>query len=422
MLTDDLSRVFQRVRQQTEAICKPLFTEDYVVQAMEDVSPPKWHLAHTTWFFETFVLAAMVKSYKIFDPSFNYRFNSYYQSVGKPFLRSQRGFLSRPPTEVIYSYRHYVDAQILSLLDNLAEESVEKIRDLVVLGLHHEQQHQELILMDVKYNFSHDPDFPIYHLPNSFNERESNVVQTKPTLAVKGGLVEIGYAGEGFCFDNELPQHKAFLRPYLISPLLVSNEEYMEFIEDKGYDEPNWWLADGWDWLKTLENKAPLYWYKIDGNWYIFTLNGLQKLNPAEPVCHVNYYEADAYARWKGYRLPTESEWENFVRVAELSAQEGNFLETGHYHPRVRGELNPESPQFFGDLWEWTSSSYSPYPGYTPLPGDVGEYNGKFMSNQFVLRGGCCITPRAHIRPSYRNFFQPEKRWQFSGIRLASNF
>ncbi|WED44231.1 ergothioneine biosynthesis protein EgtB [Legionella cardiaca] len=421
MVKEELAQRFKDVRQKTEELCQPLFTEDYVIQSMPDVSPPKWHLAHTTWFFETFILSPYLNSYKTFHPSFNYKFNSYYQTIGQPYLRPERGLLSRPTVKIIYDYRQYINDHILSLLERLPESELSTIKMLLSWGLQHEQQHQELLLMDIKHNFSRDPDFPCYQIVSRPKEEKINKEIIKTMMEVAGDIVEIGYDGTDFCFDNELPRHKKILEPFKIASQLVTNGEYLEFIMDNGYHDPRWWLADGWDWLQQHHCEAPLYWQKIDNEWHIFTLGGLKQLHLAEPVSHVSYYEADAYAKWRGCRLPTEDEWEHFVTKTGLSPEQGNFLESGLYHPQACVYQKNNPSQFFGDLWEWTASPYTPYPGYKAMDGSLGEYNGKFMSNQLVLRGGCCVTPQNHIRASYRNFFQPEKRWQFSGIRLAAN-
>lgn len=402
---------FATERSKTEALCQPLAIEDYVIQSSEDVSPPKWHLAHTTWFFETFILKPYKPNYVLFNPLFQYLFNSYYQSLGPSAPRKHRGLLSRPTVETVLSYRKDINRLISELIHETKQ--FETIAPLCILGLHHEQQHQELLLMDIKYNFSHDPSFPIY--------KQSSIPFTKPLAAplkfnvMEGGMINQGFEGPGFCFDNELPRHPVYLTPYSLANRLVTNGEYLEFIEAGGYHNPAYWLSDGWDLIQKNHWQAPLYWYQQDNQWQIYTLSGLQKLDPEEPVAHVSFYEADAYARFKGCRLPTEAEWENYVTVQNLHPNQGHFLETDTFHPQAAAA----SPQCFGDVWEWTASAYAPYPGFKPLCGALGEYNGKFMSNQMVLRGGSCLTPSSHMRLSYRNFFAPDKRWQMSGIRLA---
>lgn len=419
----ELIHAFKTVRQQTEKLCQPLAIEDYVIQSMEDVSPPKWHLAHSSWFFETFVLKPYLKGYKCFDASFHYLFNSYYQGIGNPYPRAKRGLLSRPIVDNIYAYRKYIDTSMLFFLEEISANQLNEISTLITLGLHHEQQHQELLLMDIKHNFSLDPNFPSYQSKSPLPIQQAPFL-TKPKLnfiEISGGLVEIGYSGTGFCFDNELPNHKKFLIPYSIATLLVTNEDYLEFIEDGGYKQPCWWLADGWDCVLKNNWQAPLYWHNQDKEWHVFSLHGLIPINSTEPVSHISYYEADAYARWRGARLPSEEEWEHFVTLKGIAPDQDNFMENGQLHPLSATHNQSQPQQFFGDLWEWTASPYQPYPGYMPLKGALGEYNGKFMANQMVLRGGCCVTPKSHIRTSYRNFFQPEKRWQFSGIRLAKN-
>jgi ergothioneine biosynthesis protein EgtB len=408
-----LIQSYQRIRKQTEQLCAPLFVEDYVVQSHDDISPPKWHLAHTTWFFETFILAKQ-SSYKVFNPLFHHLFNSYYQSIGHPYPRMQRGILSRPTVEMIYQYRKQVDEQMMDYLQRLPEEKLSSLMAILTVGFNHEQQHQELLLMDIKYNFSLDPSSPAYQ-KNAISQKKS----VSPLIfhAMEGGVVEIGHSHQEFCFDNELPRHPVFLQPYALATRLITNGEYLAFMQAGGYQNPSYWLSDAWDCVLKQQWDAPLYWQQIEGQWHIFTLNGLQVLNLAEPVSHISYYEAEAYARWKNKRLPSEAEWEHFVARNQLASQGGNFLENNIFHPMVVTTDNPH--QLFGDVWEWTASAYLPYPGYKPLDGALGEYNGKFMNNQFVLRGGSCATPEAHIRASYRNFFQPDKRWQFSGIRLA---
>lgn len=412
-----LLQSYQHIRAKTEELCQPLFIEDYVIQGHEDVSPPKWHLAHTTWFFETFILISQL-NYQPFDPVFQYLFNSYYQSLGNPYPRMQRGILSRPTVETIYLYRKYVDEHVQEYIHLCTDEKLSELISIVTVGLHHEQQHQELLVMDVKFNFSLDPSCPIY------KSRDNKKIIAPHSLQfneMEGGVIEIGGRDHEFCFDNELPRHQFYLKPYLFANRLITNGEYIEFINAGGYQNPNYWLSDGWDTIQKNQWQAPLYWKMSENKWYVFTLNGLQEINLNEPVAHVSYYEADAYARWKNKRLPTESEWENVVTQNNITAENGNFMEENYFHPIAATSSVNHHQQLFGDLWEWTASAYLPYPGYKPLVGALGEYNGKFMNNQFVLRGGCCVTPKTHIRPSYRNFFQPDKRWQFSGIRLADN-
>ena len=410
-----LIKDYQTVRSMTEKICMPLEIEDYIVQSMTDVSPPKWHLAHTTWFFETFVLLPCLANYQVYQREFHHLFNSYYQGIGNPFPRSRRGLLSRPTVKTVYAYREFVNNHMLMLIENASAELLKKLKPLIILGLHHEQQHQELLLMDIKYNFSIDPNFP----PYQSNKVNNPAVQSIPLqfISIAGGLIEIGHQDQEFCFDNELPRHQKFLKPYQLANRLVTNREYAEFIDAGGYDMPHVWLSDGWDWIKKYGWESPAYWQKQENKWYQFTLSGLQELALNEPVVHISYYEADAYARWRDRRLPSEEEWEYFTVNNNVTI--GNFMESETYQPKPATSIKPQ--QFFGDCWEWTQSSYSPYPGYKPFAGALGEYNGKFMNNQMVLRGGSCVTPASHIRATYRNFFQPNKRWQFSGIRLAAD-
>jgi ergothioneine biosynthesis protein EgtB len=404
---DELLALWRATRKKTEKLCSFLNIEDYCIQGMPDVSPPKWHLAHTTWFFETFVLADK----ECFDPSFNYLFNSYYQGIGKPYPRSKRALLSRPSVERVYEYRRHVDNKIIDMIKNIPEIN-NNLYNLIIFGIQHEQQHQELLLMDIKYNLS----------LNIYNNKITKppIISPDPIIFkdFDGGLVNIGYDGRGFCFDNELPRHKKYINNFSIATRLVTNGDYLQFINDGGYKNPLLWLADAWLWLEKKHIKAPLYWQLCDGHWMEFRLlEGFRPLNPLEPVCHVSYFEADAFARWAGFRLPTEEEWE-FAAIHEAT-KTANFLESSKYHPEAALEKESQLQQFFGDLWEWTSSSYSPYPGYKPHPGLLGEYNQKFMSNQMILRGGSCVTPASHMRLSYRNFYAPDKRWLFSGIRLA---
>ncbi|STX28199.1 methyltransferase [Legionella beliardensis] len=415
---DELAHFFQSVRQQTESLCHSLIIEDYVIQGMPDVSPPKWHLAHTTWFFETFILANL-KNYQAFNPSYHHLFNSYYLGINNPYPRCNRGLLSRPAVEEIYSYRQHVDNLILNVINQATYNDLKKIHSLISLGLAHEQQHQELLLMDIKYNFSLHSEPTTYFKPkNSFKLSSANLPMTFTEVA--GSVFTMGYQGQSFCFDNELPSHQKLVADYAIANRLVTNGEYLDFILAGGYKNPVLWLSDGWTWVQNNAITQPLYWVFMDNLWYEFSLLGLRPLNLGDPVAHISYFEADAYARWQCCRLPTEEEWEYFVTHNQLLLT-GNFLEQGIYHPQPVTAPNKAHgvSQFFGDLWEWTASPYSAYPQYKPFAGSIGEYNGKFMNNQYVLRGGCCITPQAHIRKTYRNFYQPEKRWQFSGIRLA---
>ncbi|MBI1225951.1 MAG: ergothioneine biosynthesis protein EgtB [Bacteroidetes bacterium] len=406
---------FQQIRHQTEAICQPLQTEDFVVQPIVDVSPPKWHLGHTTWFFENFILAKHAKNYQLFNPDYNYFFNSYYESQGPRVLRSHRGNMTRPSVAGIFGYRKYVNEHLENLLEkNEALLENEEFALTIEIGLQHEQQHQELLVTDLKYILGNNPLFPIYQ-----EKKASKAAESHPAawLEFESGLHEIGHRGDGFCWDNELSAHQVFLEDFAVQNRIVTNGEYLEFMQDDGYQRPEFWLMEGWEWAKTLEEKAPLYWYKIEGEWWNYNLHGFEEVNLALPVTHLSYYEADAFANWKGLRLPTEFEWEIACKLSHSSLPaEANFMENGHFHPQPA-----QHPQFFGDAWEWTSSAYLPYPRYPRFKGALGEYNGKFMVNQMVLRGGSVATPRSHIRATYRNFFHADKRWQFTGIRLAKS-
>ncbi len=405
---------FRAVRQATEALCAPLAIEDYIVQGMADVSPTKWHLAHTSWFFEIFVLEPHLDSYRPLDERYRALFNSYYNGVGPQFPRPQRGHLSRPTVQEVYAYRAHVDKGMIALLESRDVEPESELGAVVLLGLNHEQQHQELILTDLKYNLGLNPLRPAYHarpIPGG----------AAPALRLAefaGGLVDIGHDGRGFAFDNEQPRHQTYLGPFRLASRLVTNGEYCEFIEAGGYRRPDLWLSEGWLAMQTQGWPAPLYWEAHDGGWRLFTLSGLQPLDPEAPVAHVSYYEADAFARWAGKRLPTEQEWEHAVGGQPL---EGNLMDSGVLHPVPAAAGREGLGQAIGDVWEWTASAYLPYPGFRPLAGGLGEYNGKFMMSQMVLRGGSCATPLSHIRTSYRNFFPPSARWQFSGIRLAED-
>jgi len=412
-----LSESFSQVRWQSVELCEPLLVEDYVVQTMPDVSPPKWHLAHVSWFFETFILGPYLKGYQPFNPQFNYLFNSYYQGIGKPFPRAQRGLLSRPSVAEVYSYRAHIDAQMSELIANLDyhRDSL-KIRELILLGLNHEQQHQELLMTDIKHILGNNPLFPAYIINNDPPTQNPTVALNWVKLT--GGKVAIGHEGQGFCFDNELSRHNVLLNDYFLANRLVTNAEYLQFMDDGGYDKPLLWLSDGWPTVQQESWRAPLYWRRIDKTWQCFTLEGLKPVESNEPVCHISYFEADAYATWAGKRLPNEAEWEYAAAKEDLTP--GNFLESGRFHPQ------PASPgkrlmQLGGDVWEWTQSPYTAYPGYRQPKGAIGEYNGKFMCNQMVLRGGSCVTPANHIRKTYRNFFYPHSRWQFMGLRLADD-
>jgi ergothioneine biosynthesis protein EgtB len=403
-----LERYFT-VRRESEALCAPLSAEDHIIQPMADASPPRWHLAHTTWFFETFVLAAANPAYRPWHEAFAYLFNSYYNLVGPQYPRPKRGLLSRPSVADIYQYRHVIDER---MADFLGSDPAEAFLGVVEMGLHHEQQHQELLLTDFKYTLWCNPLYPVYRDWPTEPARPA----PPPLRWIEGqaGLAWIGHAGEGFVYDNEGPRHQTFLPAYALASRPVSNGDYLAFINAGGYREPALWLSLGWDFVRKEQWQAPLYWVEAQDGWQEFTLAGLKPLNLDAPVCHVSFFEADAYARWAGARLPTEAEWEV---AATALAPLGQFADAGRYHPRPATEDG--LVQLFGDVWEWTASAYLPYPGFAISAGAVGEYNGKFMCNQYVLRGGSCATPEGHIRPTYRNFFPPEARWQFSGFRLA---
>lgn len=409
---------YRAVRHLTEALTEPLTAEDMVIQAMPDVSPPKWHLAHTTWFFETFVLAPHAPGYRPFNPRFGYLFNSYYNQVGAFHARAQRGLLARPSTPEVLAYRAQVDQHIDRLLDTADAATRAAVTPLLALGLHHEQQHQELLLMDVKYNFHGNPLLPAYRndLPAAVGA-EPGPVQF---LSCPGGTVEIGHDGHGFAFDNETPRHRVLLEPYRLADRLVTCAEYAEFIRAGGYRTPELWLSDGWAAVQARGWQAPLYWHQDGDAWQVFTFGGLRALDAAAPVSHLSFYEADAFARFAGRRLPTEFEWEAAAVRAGADPAQGNFLEADRLEPAPAAG-GTGFRQLFGDVWEWTASAYLPYPRYRPAEGAVGEYNGKFMSGQMVLRGGSCLTPAGHARASYRNFFPPDARWACAGLRLADD-
>lgn len=406
---------YRAVRGRSEALCRPLAIEDYGVQSMPDASPAKWHLAHTSWFFETFLLQPHLPGYAVYHPGFNYLFNSYYEAVGQRHPRPQRGLLSRPTVAEVYAYRAHVDEGMARLLDVDLNGRGDEIASLATLGLNHEQQHQELILTDVKHALCTNPLRPAYH------ERPRLApAETVPLTWVEldGGVREIGFRGAGFAFDNESPRHPVYVAPCRLGSRLVTNGEYLAFMEDGGYRRPELWLSEGWAVVQERGWEAPLYWERRGGQWWVATLAGMEPVATAEPVCHVSLFEADACARWAGARLPSEAEWE--VAASEQPV-EGNFVGSGALHPVPAPRSAGPFAQCFGDVWEWTQSQYLPYPGFRAAAGAVGEYNGKFMCNQHVLRGGSCATPASHIRPTYRNFFPAATRWQFSGIRLASD-
>lgn len=407
---------YRRVRETSEWTTKDLSPEDCMVQSMPDASPVKWHLAHTTWFFETFVLTPHAAGYRPINPDFRTLFNSYYNAVGDRPVRASRGTLSRPSLDEVRVYRAHVDEAMARLLDVGDPEIVK----LATLGLHHEQQHQELMVTDVKHGLWTNPLRPVFRNGRTAEDGCATQASAVRWLEFSAGTREIGFGGDGFCFDNELPRHRTYVQDFQLASRLVTNRDYLEFMEDGGYSRPELWLSEGWDTARTQGWQSPLYWEKKDGAWWSFTCAGMRPLSDqmGQPVVHVSHFEADAYARWAGARLPTEAEWETAAGGIIVS---GNFLEEGNFHPQpaslsAKGEF---LSQMFGDCWEWTGSAYLGYPGYKPEAGALGEYNGKFMSGQMVLRGGSCATPRSHIRASYRNFFPPGARWQFSGIRLA---
>ncbi|MEM9887346.1 MAG: ergothioneine biosynthesis protein EgtB [Bacteroidota bacterium] len=410
-----LAQRFKVVRQQSLDLCAPLSTEDFVVQPINDVSPPKWHLGHTTWFFENFILAKYIKDYQLYRPKYNYFFNSYYESQGPRILRSSRGNMTRPSVKEVIAFREYVDDTLLKMLENFDGDEA-SLAHLLEVGLQHEQQHQELLLTDIKYILGNNPLYPPYL--DIMSDMQYREVRPITFQSFKEGIYEIGYDGKDFCWDNEQSRHKVYLVDFQIADRLVTNGEYLEFMQAGGYQNFEYWLMEGIEWARHLEVKAPLYWYEKEGNWYHYTLRGLEKVNLNEPVTHISYYEANAYACWRDMRLPTEFEWEVACGRAHQSIpSDGNFVESQQFHPSI-AEQNSDN-QMLGQTWEWTSSAYLPYPNYPRFTGALGEYNGKFMVNQMVLRGGSCATPISHIRMTYRNFFHADKRWQFTGIRLA---
>ncbi len=420
---------FINTRAQSLTLIQNLSPEDCQIQSMLDVSPTKWHLAHTTWFFETFVLEKYEAAFEPFHASFRVLFNSYYNGIGAKHPRAQRGLISRPTLQQVMDYRHAVDERMLAVMAQRADDA--ELHQLISLGLQHEQQHQELILTDIKHTFSCNPLRPAYA-----KRWPLTIVKPEPLrwLSFAGGLLKVGHDKQvdgSFCFDNETPRHTVWLEPFEMASRLVTYGDYQAFMEDGGYQRPQLWLSMGWDWVQATvqttgsARNMPMYWHcesNTDGRprgYSNFTLQGQVAIDPNTPLCHVSYFEADAYCRWAGARLPTEHEWEHAARQHSASASQGNFVENKSFHPLPQRRASMGVDQLFGDVWEWTSSNYNPYPGYQPLEGAVGEYNGKFMCNQFVLRGGSCATPQSHIRASYRNFFPPDAQWQFSGLRLA---
>jgi ergothioneine biosynthesis protein EgtB len=437
---ENLLARFHQVRDFTTGLSRNLAPEDCVVQSTPEVSPTKWHLAHTTWFFETFILKKWVPGYRDAVPEYAYLFNSYYNAAGAMHRRDLRGLISRPTVEQTKNYRASVDADIDELVSTADEKLFREIEPILTLGIHHEQQHQELLITDIKHVFAQNPLYPVFRAAKIESGLDGQKIDLEAAKFIEfdEATIEIGHDGSGFSYDNEGPRHRALVLPFAVANRLVTNGEYLEFMADNGYARSEFWLSLGWTTVNEQSWRAPLYWIERDGTWWNFTLSGLRKIDPREPVAHISYFEADAYANWTGARLPTEFEWERAAMKIDI---DGNFVESEMFHPAALGlaVLSPQSSPFegrgsreaagegcsanlhqmFGDVWEWTRSSYSPYPGYRVELGALGEYNGKFMCNQYVLRGGSCATSRTHIRKTYRNFFQPDKRWQFTGIRLA---
>ena len=412
---------FAHVRGQTERLIGPLSAEDCQLQSMLDASPAKWHLAHLTWFFETFVLERFEPQFKPFDSSFRVLYNSYYNGVGDKYPRAKRGLISRPSLSEVLAYRQQVDARVQSVISGVGNDALAELAQLIELGLHHEQQHQELLLTDIKHALSFNPQQPAYAKRWPLTRTAPQPLRWHP---YRGGLHPHGFEPSldgAFAFDNEAPCHPTYIAPFELASRPLTNGELMAFIAEDGYRRPELWLAMGWDWVQAGQRCLPLYWQGELGNYQHFTLQGLLAVDPNTPACHLSYFEADALARWAGARLPTEFEWEHAARqVPTGRLKSGNFVEMAAFHPLPQQQASLEAPaQMMGDVWQWTQSNYNPYPGYRPWEGVVGEYNGKFMCNQFVLRGGSCATPQSHIRASYRNFFPPEAQWQFSGVRLA---
>lgn len=412
---DNLLERYAAIRQATEWLMRPLSAEDMMVQSMADASPTKWHAAHTTWFFETFILEAYEAEFKPFDSDFRVLFNSYYNSVGEQFARPHRGLLSRPSLEQVMAYRDDVDTRIAYLLRTATREELTHIVSLIEVGLHHAQQHQELLLTDIKHALAQSPLEPLYAPGERAPTREVPALQW---VHFDAETTQTGHRGHGFGFDNEYPCHDNLIRPFVLANRPVTNGEYVAFIEDDGYHRPEFWHSLGWRFVTANDWQAPLYWANQGKGWDAYKLGGRSAMDPLAPVTHLSWFEASAYAAWAGARLPTEIEWEH---AASDTPIEGNFVESGRLHPTRARKTGARLHQLFGDVWEWTASPYTPYPGFKLAPGALGEYNGKFMSNQYVLRGGSCASAESHLRASYRNFFPPEARWQFSGVRLAKD-
>lgn len=413
----ELLRDYLQVRGLSKEICATLEPEDYVIQTMPEASPVKWHLAHTSWFFEVFVLKEFVPDYKSVHPQYGFLFNSYYNAVGPLYSRPQRGLLSRPTVKEVFHYRSDIDRFVSELIESADEQLLTKLEPTITLGLHHEQQHQELMLTDIKSLFWQNPLRPVFRPRGRERPRPVPAINW---IQFKEDVYWVGHEGPGFSYDNEGPRHRVFVKRFELASRLVTNAEFLAFMEDGGYRRSELWLSLGWNTVKERGWGAPLYWEKRDEKWHTMTLAGMAELVPEEPVCHVSLFEADAYARWSGARLPTEEEWE--IASSGLPLK-GNFVESEIFHVAPLSSPGPSGKptQMLGDVWEWTRSSYSPYPGYSPVAGALGEYNGKFMCNQYVLRGGSCATSQSHIRATYRNFFPPDARWQFNGIRLAKD-
>jgi len=426
-LVEQVLSDFIAARLFTEQLCEPLTAEDYNLQAIAETSPVKWHLAHTSWFFETFIIKKFSSSFAPFNPRYEFLFNSYYNAIGEQFPRPQRGLLSRPSVKEVYEYRQWVTEQIKELVSSLVQHQNSRLSDalsLIRLGINHEQQHQELLLTDLKYNLFQNPVLPAYRSTKQLVDQNEQVLPIEwirfdeKLVMIGTDIPDLPVTQNDFAYDNETPSHKFYRHQFSVANRLTTNGEYLAFIEEGGYQKPQYWLSDGWDAVREHQWQAPLYWFKKNDDWFVYTLNGVKPLNLNEPVAHVSYYEADAFARWSDARLLTEQEWESIAGEPQLDSNSFNLVDNDVLHP-VAATSNNGLQQLYGDVWEWTSSAYAPYPGFKAAAGAVGEYNGKFMCNQYVLRGGSCVTSQNHIRKTYRNFFYPDSRWQFSGIRLA---